>query len=357
MDFNLTDDRRMLADTLARYLADKYTIEHRNAVAYDLPCHDPAKWDELAELGALYALAPEQAGGFGGTGFDISVVFEALGRALCPEPVLAALLSSRLLGAAGADQEPLLTGATKYAAALSEPDAPYEIADIACTAEPRGDGHVLSGRKTAVYGGQVADMLLVAARLDGKIALFEVQAGDAQVVGYAMIDGGGAAELLLDDTPARLLIADAAAPIEAAQNAGIVALCAEAVGAMEVTHDTTVDYLRQRKQFGVPIGKFQVLQHRAVDMLTEIEQARSITIKAASELDGPQASRFAAMAKNMIGRAARLVSEESIQMHGGIAMTWEYPVSHYAKRLVMLDHQLGDTDHHLSRVMAENAAA
>ena len=358
MDFNLTDDRRMLADTLARYMADKYKIEHRNAVAYDLPCHDPAKWDGLAELGALYALASEDVGGFGGTGFDISVVFEALGRALCPEPVLAALISSRLLAAAGADQEALLTGGTKYAAALSELDAPYDIADIVCAAEARGDGHVLSGRKTAVYGGQVADVLLVAARLDGKVALFEVQASDAQVVGYAMIDGGGAAEVLVDDTPARLLIADAAAAIEDAQNAGIVALCAEAVGAMEVcAHATTLDYMRQRKQFGVPIGKFQVLQHRAVDMLTEIEQARSITIKAAAELDGPQAGRFASMAKNLIGRAARLLAEEAIQMHGGIAMTWEYPVSHYAKRLVMLDHQLGDTDHHLSRVMTGNMRA
>ena len=126
---------------------------------------------------------------------------------------------------------------------------------------------------------------------------------------------------------------------------------------MQLAHDTTVDYMRQRKQFGVPIGKFQVLQHRAVDMLTEIEQARSITIKAAAELDGDQASRYASMAKNMIGRAARLVAEEAIQMHGGIAMTWEYPVSHYAKRLVMLDHQIGDTDYHLSQVMAGNMSA
>ena len=125
---------------------------------------------------------------------------------------------------------------------------------------------------------------------------------------------------------------------------------------MEVTHATTVDYLKQRKQFGVPIGKFQVLQHRAVDMLTEIEQARSITIKAAAELGGDDASKYASMAKNLIGRAARLVAEESIQMHGGIAMTWEYAVSHYAKRLIMLDAQLGDTDYHLSQVMKGYAA-
>ena len=356
MDFNLTEDRRMLSDSLNRYLGDKYPVEHRNKVAYDLPCHDPEKWDEIAELGALFALAPEDAGGFGGTGFDISVVFEALGRALCPEPLLGAVMAARILTKLGADQEALLTGATKYAVALAEVDAPYDPAGMDCEAKASGESHVLSGRKTSVYGGQVADVFIVAAMLDGKPALFEVQAGDAQVVGYPMMDGGGAAELLLDGTKATLLAEDAGAIIQDAVNAGIVALCAEAVGAMDVTHATTVDYLKQRKQFGVPIAKFQVLQHRAVDMLTEIEQARSITIKAASELDGPDAARFASMAKNMIGRAARLIAEEAIQMHGGIAMTWEYPISHYAKRLVMLDAQLGDTDYHLSRIMADLAA-
>ncbi|MDX1781241.1 MAG: acyl-CoA dehydrogenase family protein [Thalassovita sp.] len=357
MDFNLTEDRQMLSDTLNRYLAEQYPVEHRNKVAYEAPFHDPAKWDELAELGALFALAPEEAGGFGGTGFDISVVFEAMGRQLTPEPMLAALMASRLLTAAGAEQEALLSGATKYAVGFTEIDAPYELDQIACMATAKGDGYTLSGRKSTVYGGQAADVLLIAAKLDGRLALFEVQASDANVTGYAMMEGAGAAELLFDDTPAKLLIADALGAMEDAINAGIVALCAEAVGAMDVTHATTVDYLKQRKQFGVPIGKFQVLQHRAVDMLTEIEQARSITIKAAAELGGADASRYASMAKNMIGRAARLVAEEAIQMHGGIAMTWEYPISHYAKRLVMLDAQLGDTDYHLSRVMEANRAA
>ncbi|MEP5009945.1 acyl-CoA dehydrogenase, partial [Roseobacter sp.] len=316
------------------------------------PYHDSDLWDQMAELGVLYALVPEAAGGFGGTGFDISVVFEALGRGLCPEPVLGAVMAARLLGAAGEDPEPLMTGASKYAAALSELDAPYDLADIATTASAQGAGHVLSGRKSVVYGGQVAEVLLVSAMLNGQVALFEVRAGDASVTGYGMMDGGGAAEVLLDDTPARLSIPDAAGALQDAVNAGIVALCAEAVGAMDVIHAMTVEYLKQRKQFGVPIGKFQVLQHRAVDMLTEIEQARSITIKAAADLGGGDATRFASMAKNMIGRAARLVAEEAIQMHGGIAMTWDYSASHYAKRLVMLDAQLGDTDYHLSRVMA-----
>lgn len=356
MDFTLTDDRRMLKDTLSRYLADKYQIEHRNKVAYEAPYHDPAKWAELAELGALFALAPEDRGGFGGNGFDISVVFEELGRALCPEPVLGTLLAARLKMAAGGDLESLLSGEQIHAVAMDELDAPYNPADMRATAEARGEGHVLTGRKTAAYGGQAAQVFLVAAMLDGTPALFEVRAEDAEIVSYGMMDGGGAAELLLDGTPGTLLMADATAALADAQQAGILALAAEAVGLMEVTHATTVDYLKQRKQFGVPIAKFQVLQHRAVDLLTEIEQARSMVIKLASELDRPEAGRFASMTKVLIGEAARLVAEEAIQMHGGIAMTWEYPVSHYAKRLVMLDHQLGDTDHHLGRVVAGYAA-
>lgn len=356
MDFNLTEDRQMLADTLGRFLAEQYPVEHRIKVSYEAPYHDAALWDQLVELGALYALAPESAGGMGGSGFDVSVVFEALGKALCPEPMLGALMASRLLAAAGADQELLLTGALKYAVAISEIDAPYELDQIATHAAEQGAGFALSGRKSTVYGGQVADVILVAARHGDDLGVFAVQAVDAKITAYGMMDGGGAAEVLLDDTPATLLIANAEVALRDALNAGVVALCAEAVGVMEVTHATTVDYLKQRKQFGVPIGKFQVLQHRAVDMLIEVEQARSITIKAAAELGGDDASKYASMAKNLIGRAARLVAEESIQMHGGIAMTWEYAASHYAKRLIMLDAQLGDTDYHLSQVMKGYAA-
>lgn len=357
MDFSLTDDRRMLQDSLTRFLADKYGAEHRAKVAYEAPFHDPALWAELSELGALYALAPEDQGGFGGTGFDISVVFEALGRANCPEPVLGTMMASRLLGAAGAGQDALLSGATHYAVAIAEPDAPYDLGSIGVTAKGDGEAITLSGRKTAIYGGQVAEIFLVVALMNGKPAVFEVRADQAQVVGYGLMDGGGAAELLLDDTPAALVLADAGAAIEAAVNAGIVALAAEAVGLMAVAHEMTVDYLRQRKQFGVPIGKFQALQHRAVDMLTEIEQSRSLVIKAAAELDGPDAARFCAMVKALVGKAGRLVAEEAIQMHGGIGVTWEYPLAHYAKRLTLLDAQLGDTDHHLGTLIDGYRAA
>lgn len=352
MDFNLTEDRRMLSDSLTRFLADKYGFEHRARVAYDAPFHDPALWGQLAELGVLYALAPEDQGGFGGAGFDITTVFEALGRGLCPEPVLGTLMASRLLGAAGEDQTQLLDGSRRYAVAIGELSAPYELDAI----ETRAEGGKLTGRKSVIYGGNDAESILVAAKSGDKIGLYEVASADAEVTGYGLMDGGGAAELFLDATPAREVLTDASAALNDALDAGALALCAEAVGLMDATKNLLLDYLRTRKQFGRTIGSFQALQHRAVDVVTQIEQARSITIYAASRMGEADQSRAVSMAKTLIGQAARLTAEEAIQMHGGIAMTWEAAVSHYGKRLVMLDAQLGDTDFHLERVMASNAA-
>lgn len=351
MEFHLTDDRRMLADSLARFLAESCPVEKRADIAYAAPFHDPAALEGLVELGVLYALAGEDQGGMGGTGFDIAVVFETLGHALCPEPILPALLAARLLSAAEADLEPLLTGAVRYSVGLGELDAPYDLSGIVTQARADGDAWRLTGRKSVVYGGQVADRLLIAARSATGLAVFEVAAADAEVVGYAMIDGGGAAEVILDDTKAMLVLEDAEAALQGALDAGALALAAEALGAMEATNAVLVDYLKTRKQFGQPIGAFQALQHRAVDLAIEIEQARSIVIRAADGLDAPDGSRRVSQAKHLVGRIARLVSEEAIQMHGGIAMTWDYPVSHFAKRLVMIDHQLGDADFHLERLM------
>ena len=352
MEFHLSDDRRMLADSLARFLAEHCPVEKRAELAYAAPFHDPAALEGLVELGVLYALAGEDQGGMGGTGFDIAVVFETLGHALCPEPVLPALLAARLLSAAGADLEPLLTGSVRYAVGLGELDAPYDLSGIATEAQQTGDGWRLTGRKSVVYGGQVADRFLIAAQGPSGLGVYEVAAREAQVVGYGMIDGGGAAEVILEDTPAAQVLANAGAALQGALDAGALALAAEALGAMEATNAVLVDYLKTRKQFGQPIGAFQALQHRAVDLAIEIEQARSIVIRAADGLDGPDGSRRVSQAKHLVGRIARLVAEEAIQMHGGIAMTWEYPVSHFAKRLVMIDHQLGDADFHLERLMA-----
>lgn len=342
MNFEQSDDRRMLSETLRRYLADGYDIAHRNAVAYDAPFHDPAKWAELTELGLFYALVHEDHGGMGGHGFDIATVFEELGRALCPEPVLGQLMAASLL----TDADALMAG-TRYAVAIGEIDAPFDLQDITTSAV---NGR-LTGRKSVVYGAPSAEILLVAARQNGKIALFEMPAENAEISGYGMIDGGPAGEVFFDDTPATLLMEDAENAVQNAMDRGALALCAEALGAMEVVQDTLVDYLTTRKQFGQPLGTFQALQHRAIDVAIEIEQARSIVILAASS-DGTDAfPKRAAQAKHLVGKVARLVAEEAIQMHGGIGITWEYPLSHYAKRLVMIDHQLGDTDWHLERLM------
>jgi alkylation response protein AidB-like acyl-CoA dehydrogenase len=356
MNFDLTEDRQMLSDTLRRYLSEQYNIAARNKAAYDAPYHAPDKWSEMAELGIAGALVPEAAGGYGGTGFDISVVFEELGRSLCPEPFLGTVMASRLLTAAGSDQEKLIDGSLRFAVAIGEIDAPYDFVYTETSASAANGGHVLNGRKSAVYGGQDADIFLVAAKLNGKAAIFSVAATDASVTGYGMIDGAGAAELLLDNTPATLVMEQAQAAIEDCMNAGRLALCAEAVGAMDTVYAMLLDYLKTRKQFGIIIGRFQALQHRTVDLLTEIEQARSITISAASSLGESDATLRCAMAKSLIGRAARQVAEEAVQMHGGIGMTWEHALSHYAKRLIMLDHQLGDTDHCLSQITASYAA-
>jgi len=348
MNFDMTDDRRMLSDSLTRFLSEQYGIEHRNKVAYSAPFHDPAKWEAMVELGLLYALAPEDQGGMGGTGFDILCAFEPLGQALCPEPMLASLMALRLMTAAGADIDPLLTGETRYGVGIGEIDAPYELQDIQTEAK----SGKLTGRKSVVYSGADAERFLIAARHEGKLALYDLAASDAQIMGYGMIDGGSAAEVLLEDSPATLLLKDAEPALEAALDAGRLALCAEAVGAMDTLYAACVDYLKTRRQFGKPIASFQALQHRMIDLQIEIEQARSITIRAADALDTAAGPRAIAMAKNLVGRAARLVAEETIQMQGGIGVTWEYPSAHYAKRLVMIDHQLGDTDYHLERVIA-----
>lgn len=352
MDFSQTEERQMLQDTLTRWLAENYDAAQRLKHAYDAPFHDVNAWAALCELGMLQALVGEDAGGFGGTGFDLMAVFEPLGHANCPEPVLGALMAARLLEAAGADLEPLLSGARRYAVAIGEPDAPYSLDHLTARAAAQGEGWRIEGRKSAVYGGNDADTLLVAAQTGTGLALFEVQATDTEILPYGMIDGGGAAELTLSATPARLLMADARAALDAALDAGRVALCAEAVGAMDRTLEMLVDYMRQRQQFGQPISKFQALQHRVVDLAIEAEQARSITILAAAKLGTDGAPRFVSMAKNLIGRAGRKMAEESVQMTGGIGVTWDYPGAHLAKRLVMIDHQLGDTDWHLQRVMA-----
>ena len=372
MNFEHSEDRRMLADTLDRYIAEQMGIEARHTAAASALGYSADAWRGLSEIGAIGALFPEADGGFGGEGFDVAVVFESLGRGLVIEPFLGALVVGRAIASGGNDAQKahlqaLLDGSLVAAPALEEADAHYELGHVATTAQRGDQGWTLNGRKAVVVHGEQAGLLLVSARTSGAVddegglSLFLVP-GDAagiQKKGYARVDGGRAADLVFDQVK---LGADALlgtegqgfALLEQATGWGILALCAEALGAMEVAKRHTLEYLQTRKQFGVPIGSFQALQHRMADVLLEVEQARSAVINAAAAMDGDRTTRERALsaAKYSIGRIGTLVAEESIQMHGGIGMTWELPLAHYAKRLVMIDHQLGDEDHHLARFIA-----
>ncbi len=373
MNFQLTEERQMLADTLRRFLSDRYTTSVRNAILDSETGMSAEIWGQLADLGIIGALFSEDDGGFGGKGFDLAVVFAELGRAGVVEPFLdTGVLGGGLIAALGnADQKALIddviAGTLHLAFAHGEPTSRYDLDRIESTATAQGDNIVLNGRKAVVVNAEAAGQLIVSAREDGVdgISLFLVPAGASGLTlrGYPMISGGRAAELTLDGVTvpasARLGAPGAAlSAIETAVAAANVALAAETVGAMETAIELTRDYLMTRKQFGRPIGTFQALAHRYSDLLIELEQARSAVINAAGHLESTARMRDLqiAAARNLIGRVGRLVAEESIQMHGGIAMTQEYELAHIAKRIVMADHRFGDTDYHLERFIALGAA-
>jgi len=370
MDFSLSEERQMLADTTNRFFRDHYEISTRHQNAALDEGFNRETWKQLADLGLIGALLPADVGGLGGLGEDIAVIFEALGRGLVVEPFLATgiLGSSPIAIAGSADQkaalEEVIAGNTLLALAHSEPEGRYSLSHVATKASSDDQGWTLTGQKAVVINGDTADKLVVSARISGDlvsedgIALFLVDAKAAGLSrrGYGTIDGGRAAEITLANVKVSKadLIGEAgqAFPIiEETLARGIVALCAEAVGTMEVAQELTLEYLKTRKQFGRTIGTFQVLQHRMVDLGLEILQSRSAVELAASNLEAGRVERekMASAAKNLVGRATRNVAEETIQMHGGIAMTWEYSLPHYAKRMTMIDHQLGDTDFHLER--------
>ncbi|MGB3246082.1 MAG: acyl-CoA dehydrogenase [Sulfitobacter sp.] len=377
MNFDLTEERQMLQDSLRRFLRDKYDTAARNAILNSEAGMSGDIWNGLAELGVIGALFTEEQGGFGGAGFDIAVVFEELGRAGVVEPFLdTAVLAGGLIADLGnADQqahvEEIIGGALQLAFAHGEPTSRYDLNRVQTTAAAGGDTITLNGRKAVVINAEAADMLVVSARESGDaadengISLFLVPSGTKGVTiqGYPLLAGGRAAEVTLDDVsvPASARLGEAGkafGAIETRASVANVALCAETLGAMETATRLTKEYLMTRKQFGRPIGTFQALAHRMSDMLIELEQARSAVINAAGHLADDRAEREKQIsaAKNLLGRAGRLIAEESIQMHGGIAMTQEYELAHIAKRIVMADHRFGDTDHHLERFIAFVAA-
>lgn len=359
MDFELSEERQMLKDTADRFLRDQYTIEKRHAATGGDDGFDRAMWNELCELGLPSALVDPEAGGFGGTGEDIALVFEALGRGLVVEPFLPTLCATMVLAQHKSEMvESVIEGGTLVAWAHVEPDAYYTPSYVATKVNADG---TLTGAKAVVINGGTADWLVVTARSAGDVAeekglglfLVDAKADGVEITSHKSIDGPHVAEVKLTNAAAEPLGEPGTGwpLIEKTLAAGTLAVSAEAIGAMEVAKDMTLEYLKERKQFGKPIGANQVLQHRMVDMLLELEQARSAVMLAANsfEADRDLREKNVSAAKNLVGRAGRLIAEETIQMHGGIAMTWEYAGPHYAKRIIMIDHLFGDTDHHLDR--------
>jgi alkylation response protein AidB-like acyl-CoA dehydrogenase len=372
MDFNFKEEQLQLADALKRWIARDYDFEARREIVRSQAGTSDRAWATLAELGLTALPVPEEQGGFAGDAVDMFVVMQELGRGLVVEPYFATVLGAeflRLGGRHGALLEAVAGGELKLACALGERQSRHDMRDIGTRAEQSGEGWRLSGEKKVVLHGAQAGVLVVSARSGGAqrdeegITLFAVPADAAgvQVHDYRMLDGQRAADVRLDGVelgPDAVIGRPGAGweILEAALDYGAGLLCAEAVGAMDALFAATLDYLKTRQQFGVPIGKFQVLQHRMADMYIHLEQARSMALLAAVRLrDQEPAARRQAVsaAKYRVGQAARFVGQQAVQLHGGMGVTDELPAAHYFKRLSTIELTLGDSDHHLARFMAQ----
>jgi len=372
MDFNFTQEQQQFADALRRWVDKDYSFEQRNKVVYSEKGVSDEAWATLVELGMTALPIPEEQGGFNGTAVDMMVVMQELGRGLVVEPYFATVLGAQFLKLAGKQEallEKVAAGEVKLACALGERQSRHELFDIATTAKAEGDAYVISGKKTIVIHGAQADQLIVSARSSGAerdtagISLFLVAADAAGMTrrDYRTIDGQRAADITFDNVkvPAAALLGEAGKGweiLDAAADYGAALLCAEAVGAMEALNAATLEYLKTRQQFGVPIGKFQALQHRMADMYMQFEQARSMATLAAvkaSSSDANERRRTVSAAKARVGQALKYVGQQAVQLHGGMGVTNELPAAHHFKRLTMIEATLGDTDYHLARFVAQ----
>jgi len=367
MDFRFTDEQELLRDTLARFCRDNYAFEQRQRILSGAVT-DAGHWEALARLGLLALPFSEEDGGLGGGMIDVMVVMEEFGRALVVEPYLAGVvLAGGVLKRIPDAQRratllsPLMNGRKKYALAHAEADSRYGLADITLTARSEGGGYVLNGEKIVVLGGGTADCFIVSVSLDGRRdepTLLLVEAGAAGLSRncYRTVDGFDAADIVFDnvrvDSSAVLgEIGRGMDLLEPAVDDALVALGAEGVGAMAFVNAATIDYTKTRKQFGVPIASFQVLQHRMVDMFIEREQTVSILYKAAilAAAGGVEARKAASALKIQLGKACRFIGQQTVQLHGGMGIAEESAVAHYFKRLSIISQQFGNADFHASR--------
>jgi len=373
MDFELSEEQRLLKESVERLLADRYEFETRKRYMAEPDGWSREVWRQYAELGLLGLPFDEKFGGFGGGPVETMIVMEAFGKVLALEPFFATVVLGGgfiRLGGSEAQKKELLPkiadGSLLLAFAQTERQSRFDLFDVATAAKRDGNGFVIDGSKSVVLHGDVADKLIVSARVSGErrdkqgIGLFlvDAKANGVSRRGYPTVDGLHAAEISFSNVRvgADAVIGEAGDGlplIERVVDASIAALAAEAIGNMVSMHELTVEYLKTRKQFGVPIGSFQVLQHRAVDMFVALEQARSMAYFATMMAEEPNAAerrKAIAAAKVQIGRSVKLVGQQAIQLHGGIGMTMEYKVGHYFKRATMIDTLFGDADYHLAEL-------
>lgn len=379
MDFNFSDEQQLLADTVQRFVRDNYSFEARREILKGKEGWSRDLWREIANLGLTALNVPEEHGGLGNGPVETMLVMNALGQGLVVEPFLPAAVIAPVfltrIGDRAAARELLpniASGERIVILAHQEPQTRGEINHVATRAEKTSGGYVLDGVKNVVVGAGVADELLVSARTSGRtgdtdgISVFRVdpKAAGVTIQGYGTIDGLRAADVALQKVavPASALVGaegKAFAALEAAHDQALSALCAEAVGIMKAVNATTLDYTKSRKQFGQPIARFQVLQHRMADMFLHTEQASSMSYLAAIkciEEDAGERRRCLSAAKVIIGQAGRFVGQEAVQLHGGMGMTDELMVSHYFKRLTAIDLTLGDKDFHTQQFIAASNA-
>jgi alkylation response protein AidB-like acyl-CoA dehydrogenase len=369
MDFTLSEEQQMLADMVQRFVEKDYTLDDRRRLAASPTGWSEQNWNTLTEMGLLGLNVAEEFGGMAASPVETMIVMQAFGRGLVLEPYLSsAVLGAFLIGTAGSARQKesllprIVDGSIKTALATLEPMARFDLWHINTKAQAHAGGFLLTGSKSVVLHGDCADVLLVSARTSGAandidgISLFLVDAKCAgvSVRCFPALDGQRVAEINFDnvhlDAQAMVGAADSAfGLLEATVDRGLFALCAEALGCIELA-EMSFEYLRTRKQFGKPIGSFQALQHRAADMFSAVEQARSIVYFAAAHIensDPRERRRALSAAKALIGRSARFVGQQAIQLHGGMGMTDELAVGWYVKRLTCIDMTWGNTEHHV----------
>jgi alkylation response protein AidB-like acyl-CoA dehydrogenase len=373
MDFSFSDEQTLLRDSIHKYLSAKYDTAARMRIVTSAEGYSRECWQEFAELGLLAAPFLEEYGGLGGGAVETMVIMEEFGRRLVVEPFIeTVVLAGGLLRDLGSEEQRhtflprIIDGSDLWALAWAEAQGRHDLHDIALRAERDGNGYRLNGSKQVVVGAPWAGRLIVSARTSGAqrdrrgISLFIVDKSQSGIDcrDYATVDGRRAADIVFDDVAVGSEMrvgpeGDGVAGLERAVDHAIAALCAEAVGAMDELNRTTRDYARLRKQFGVPLAKFQVLQHRMVDMFIAYEQALSMSYLATLALAGDEPGRAKAIsgAKVQVGEAAKFIGQQAVQIHGGMGMSDELEVGRYFKRLTAINVQFGTPDHHLGRYL------